>query len=177
VLEGGTNVTSEDRFFAMFKPEAGRLYRTAWAILGNEADASDALQETTIRAFRAFDQLKGGAAAFPSWVRRILVNTCTQILRKRTRVIPVERPEDLTEEQMTPDLDVPLGSEVWEAVRDLDERYRAVVVLRFLNDMQLEDIATALDIPLGTVKSRLHTALKLLRSRLQVDDGKRWGAV
>jgi RNA polymerase sigma-70 factor (ECF subfamily) len=170
-------VTSEEQFFALYRPEAGRLYRTAWAILGNEADASDALQEATIRAYRAFDQLKGGAAAFPAWIRRILVNTCTQILRKRTRVIPVERPEDLTEEKVAPDPGLALGSEVWEAVQSLDERYRAVVVLRFLNDMQLEDIAAALDIPLGTVKSRLHTALKQLRARLQVEDGERRGAV
>jgi len=170
-------VTLEEHFFALFKPEQGRLYRTAWAILGNEADAGDAVQEATIRAYRAFDQLKGGAVAFPAWIRRILVNTCTQILRKRMRVVPVERPEDLADEQVVPELDIPLGSEVWEAVRGLDERYRAVVVLRFLNDMQLEDIATALDIPLGTVKSRLHTALKTLRGRLQADDGERRGAV
>ena len=169
-------MTAEERFFALYRPEAGRLYRTAWAILGNEGDASDALQEATIRAYRAIDQLKGGQAAFPAWMRRILVNTCTQILRKRMRVIPVERPEDLSEEQVTPDVDVPLGSEVWEAVKELDERYRAVVVLRFLNDMQLEDIATALDIPLGTVKSRLHTALKLLKNRLQYADSERRGA-
>lgn len=169
--------TLEERFFALYKPEAGRLYRTAWAILGNEADAGDALQDATIRAYRAFEQLKGGAAAFPAWMRRILVNSCTQILRKRMRVIPVERPEDLSEEKATPEADMPLGSEVWEAVKELDERYRAVVVLRFLNDMQLEDIATALDIPLGTVKSRLHTALKLLRNRLREGDGERRGAV
>ncbi|MDF2626340.1 MAG: polymerase ECF-type sigma factor [Symbiobacteriaceae bacterium] len=170
-------MTSEDRFFALFKPEAGRLYRTAWAILGNEADAGDAVQETTIRAYRAFDQLKGGAVAFPAWIRRILVNTCTQIIRKRTRVIPVERPEDLSEERMTPDMQLSLDGDVWDAVRELDERYRAVVVLRFLNDMQLEDIATALDIPLGTVKSRLHTALKVLRTKLQAENGERRGAV
>ncbi len=171
------NVTAEERFFALYRPEAGRLYRTAWAILGNEADAGDALQEATIRAYRAFHQLKGGAAAFPAWMRRILVNTCTQILRKRTRVIPVEKPEDLQPEQVAPDVDMPLGSEVWEAVRQLDERYRAVVVLRFLNDMQLEDIARTLDIPLGTVKSRLHTALKQLRTQLQGSSEQRRGAV
>lgn len=169
-------MTSEDRFFALFKPEAGRLYRTAWAILGNEADAGDAVQETTIRAYRAFDQLKGGAVAFPAWIRRILVNTCTQIIRKRTRVIPVERPEDLSDERAA-EMELSLDGDVWDAVRGLDERYRAVVVLRFLNDMQLEDIATALDIPLGTVKSRLHTALKLLRTKLQADNGERRGAV
>jgi RNA polymerase sigma-70 factor (ECF subfamily) len=170
-------VTTEESFFALFKPEQGRLYRTAWAILGNEADAGDALQEATIRAYRAFHQLKGGPEAFPSWMRRILVNTCTQILRKRMRIIPVERPEDLGEEQLAAEADVPFGSEVWEAVQTLDERYRAVVVLRFLNDMQLEDIATALSIPLGTVKSRLHTSLKLLKNRLQTEYAERKGAV
>ncbi|MGE5674581.1 MAG: RNA polymerase sigma factor [Mycobacterium leprae] len=170
-------VTSEERFFAWYRPEAGRLFRTAWAILGNEADAGDALQEATIRAYRAFDQLKGGQVAFPAWMRRILVNTCTQILRKRMRVIPVERPEEMSEEQPAPEADIPVGSEAWDAVRRLDERYRAVVVLRFLNDMSLEEIATALEIPLGTVKSRLHTALKQLRTELEVGEGERRGAV
>lgn len=170
-------MTAEERFFSLYKPEAGRLYRTAWAILGSEADAADALQEATIRGYRAFDQLKGGPAAFPAWMRRILVNTCTQILRKRMRVIPVERPEDLAEEQTAPGLELPMDGDVWDAVRTLDERYRSVVVLRFLNDMQLDDIAAALDIPLGTVKSRLHTALKLLRTRLENSQGERRGAV
>lgn len=167
---------SEERFFALYNPEQGRLYRTAWAILGNEADAGDALQEATIRAYKALDQLKGGPAAFPQWMRRILVNTCTGILRKRMRIIPVERPEDLAEEQFVSEPDIPLGSEVWDAVSTLDERYRAVVVLRFLNDMQLDEIATALDIPLGTVKSRLHTALKMLRLKLASGEAERRGA-
>lgn len=170
-------MTLEERFFTLYQPEQGRLFRTAWAILGNEADAGDALQEATIRAYKAFDQLKGGAAAFPFWIRRILVNTCTQILRKRSKVIPVERPEDLTEEQIAPDVEFAHGSDVWDAVQSLDERYRAVVVLRFLNDMQLEDIAIALDIPLGTVKSRLHTAMSLLRTKLNVKAEERRGAV
>lgn len=171
-------MSMEEQFFALYRPEAGRLYRTAWAILGNEADAGDALQEATIRAYRAFDQLKGGQAAFPAWMRRILVNTCTQILRKRMRVIPVERPEDLAGgEAVAPDVEMQMGSDVWDAVKELDERFRAVVVLRFMQDMQLEDIATALDIPLGTVKSRLHTALKQLRGRLSVVHSERRGAV
>jgi len=166
----------EERFFALYRPEQHQLYRTAWAILGNEADAADALQEATIRAYRAFGQLKGGAAAFPAWMRRILVNTCTQILRKRMRVIPVERPEDFAEHPAV-EMELPMDGDVWDAVSSLDERYRAVVVLRFLNDMQLEDIATALGIPLGTVKSRLHTALKLLRTRLSTGSQERRGAV
>lgn len=169
-------MTAEKEFFALLQPEQGKLYRTAWAILGNEADARDALQEAVIRAYRAFRQLRGGPAAFPAWIRRILVNQATQILRRRSKVIPVERPEELGSEQAV-HLTVE-SSGVWEAVRRLDERYRAVVVLRFLNDMALEDIAQALDIPVGTVKSRLHTAMKQLRAFLQEDaDDERRGAL
>ncbi len=165
--------SAEDQFFDLLRPEQGKLYRTAWAILGNEADARDALQEAVIRAYRAFAQLKGGAIAFPAWMRRIVVNQCTQILRKRSRVIPVERPEELMPEAAGGISD---QSDVWDVVRGLPEHYRAVVVLRFLNDMQLDDIAAALNIPVGTVKSRLHTALKQLRATL-AETGERRGAL
>lgn len=165
---------TEERFFELLRPEQGKLYRTAWAILGNEADARDALQEAVIRAYRAFSQLKGGAAAFPSWMRRIVINQCTQILRKRSKVIPVERPEDYGSEATT---EIPDHGEVWEAVRRLPDHYRSVVVLRFLADMSLEDIAHTLDIPLGTVKSRLHTALKQLRNMLCESGDERRGAL
>lgn len=167
-------MSMEERFFALYRPEQGRLYRTAWAILGNEADAADALQEATIRAYRAFGQLKGGDAAFPAWMRRILVNTCTQILRKRVRVIPVERPEDLGPHGAI-ETELPYDGDVWDAVRSLDERYRVVVVLRFLNDMQLDEIARVLDIPLGTVKSRLHAAMKQLRNYLNAVEARKEG--
>lgn len=169
-------MTQEERFFALYRPEQGKLYRVAWAILGNEADAADALQEATIRAYRALDQLKGGPVAFPSWIRRILINTCTQIVRKRSKVIPVERPEDVGPESVISDIELPRDGDVWDAVRALDDRYRIVVVLRFLNDMQLDEIAKALDIPLGTVKSRLHAALKQLRQTLKQMEERR-GAV
>lgn len=166
-------LSAEDEFFNLLRPEQGKLYRTAWAILGNEADARDALQEAVIRAYRAFGQLKGGAAAFPSWIRRILVNQCSLILRKRSRVIPVERPEELVPEATDT---IPEGSDVWEAVSRLPDHYRSVVVLRFLQDLPLEEIAAALNIPLGTVKSRLHAALKQLRAAL-TEAGERRGAV
>lgn len=157
----------EEEFFALLRPEQGKLFRTAWAILGNEADARDAMQEATIRAFRAFGQLRGGAGAFGQWLRRIVVNQCTQILRTRNRVIPVEHPLELGQEPAVA-FELPgEGNEVWDAVRSLDERYRVVVVLRFLADLQLDDIGLALGIPLGTVKSRLHAALKMLRARLE----------
>lgn len=160
----GRSQTLEDEFFRLLEPEQGKLYRLALAILGNDADARDALQDAVIRAFRAYPQLRGGQAAFPSWMRRIVVNSATHILRRRLRVIPVERPEALHPDPGGPPPE--LQGDVWDAVRRLDDRYRAVVVLRFLEDMSLEEIGRALDIPVGTVKSRLHVALRRLREML-----------
>jgi RNA polymerase sigma-70 factor (ECF subfamily) len=160
-------VADDQRFFALYNQEQGRLWRMSLALMGNEADAADALQEATIRAYRAFHQLKGGEAAFGAWIRRILANTCNQLLKKRGRMIPVE--EVVADpDAVAPDVAQTVGNETWDAVNSLDEHYRQVVVLRFVNDLSLQDIAEALHIPLGTVKSRLHHALKLLRGRLSI---------
>ncbi|BDG61168.1 hypothetical protein caldi_22580 [Caldinitratiruptor microaerophilus] len=154
----------ENEFFTLLAPEQGKLYRLALALLGNEADARDALQESVVHAFFAYRRLRGGKATFVPWMRRIVVNSSLQILRRRWRLVPVGRPEKLRPEpgRSLPD---PPG-EVWDAVRRLDEHYRVVVVLRFLNDMSLDAIGRTLGIPLGTVKSRLHVALRRLRRML-----------
>lgn len=160
-------MADDQRFFTLYKQEERRLWRMSMAIMGIEADAADALQEATIRGFRAFHQLKGGEVAFGAWMRRILANTCNQMLKKRSRQIPVEEVQP-DPDAVVPDVSNNVGNETWEAVSDLEEHYRQVVVLRFVNDLSLQDIAVALDIPLGTVKSRLHHALKLLRGRLSL---------
>lgn len=181
VPRGGTPLTMgrqeavEEEFFRLLEPEQGKLYRLALAILGSDADARDALQEAVIRAFRAYPQLRGGETAFAAWMRRIVVNSATQILRRRMRVIPVERPESLHPDPAGPPPEPP--GDVWDAVRRLDDRYRSVVVLRFLGDLSLEEIARVLDIPLGTVKSRLHVALRRLRSMLGDTGHERRGAM
>jgi RNA polymerase sigma-70 factor (ECF subfamily) len=89
------------------------------------------------------------------------------LLKKRGRQIPVEEVQP-DPDAVVPDVSNNVGNETWEAVNELEEHYRQVVVLRFVNDLSLQDIAEALDIPLGTVKSRLHHALKLLRGRLSI---------
>jgi RNA polymerase sigma-70 factor (ECF subfamily) len=161
-------VADDQRFFTLYRQEEGRLWRMSLAIMGNEADAADALQEATIRGYRAFHQLQGGDAAFGAWMRRILANTCNQLLRKRSRQIPVEEVQ-ADPDAVVPDVASNMGNETWDAVNTLEEHYRQVVVLRFVNDLSLQDIAAALSIPLGTVKSRLHHALKLLRGRLAIN--------
>jgi len=111
-------------------------------------------------------------ARFDAWFDRILINRCRDRLRvrqrQRVRAIALEG-----QAQWRHTMDVGAAdSELDGAVDDLDPDHRIVVLLRFWQDLRLEDIAERLDIPLGTVKSRLHYALRAIRSRLEATDGR-----
>lgn len=72
-------------YFDLFRAHQGYLERLALALLGNRADAEDAVQEAAYAGYRGFGQLRGGAAAFRPWLRQILVRQCCRILRRRQR--------------------------------------------------------------------------------------------
>ncbi len=163
-------------FAALFHQYQGLVYKTAYLLLGDAQAAEDALQEVFVKVHRSlatFDPQKG---AFTTWLRRITVNHC---LNARRRSIPrlfsladpavdpaalVEdrpafRPEELaiSQEQATA---------VWQAVRRLSPKLRAAVILRYYEDLPYPEIAQVLDIPVGTVKWRLHEAMRILRTEL-----------
>jgi len=144
-----------------------RHYDRIWAVCrrlaGNDADAADATQEALITIARRLDRFDG-RAAFSTWAYRVATNACLDELRRRGRRPQVGLPEIETE--ATPD---PTGARstraVGEAVTDrmviddalaqLPEEFRAPVVLRDLIGMDYAEIAAVLDIPPGTVRSRI----------------------
>lgn len=128
---------TDREFEHLVRSQAGRLFRIAWGILGQESDTWDALQEATLTAYKSRQQLQGGADAFPAWFRRVLINRCLNMLRARRKVQQVDR------------------LVVWEALSSLESDQRQVVMLRYLADLSTEQVAEALQIPAGTVKSRL----------------------
>lgn len=161
----------DERFLTLLRHEQGKLLRIARALTGQEADAWDMVQEATLAAYDRFDDLRGGEAAFGPWIRRILVNRTRNMLKSRSRMVPLEAPGEQ-------ELDPGPGPEqqfhnqaLWDEVMRLEEHHRQVLVLRFLVDLPVEEIADVLDLPGGTVKSRLHRALGALRRRLS-HDGK-----
>lgn len=158
----------QDTFLNLLREHEGRLYRIALAITGQEADAWDALQDTVEAAIRHRGQLVGGPAAFPAWIRRILVNRSLNLLRARGRVVPVDPAMQAEPADPLPPPEQSLAArQIWTVVQELDPGQRQVVALRFLADLPLEEVAEQLRLPLGTVKSRLHRALARLRSLLQ----------
>lgn len=159
----------ENNFIKLLQKEEGKLFRIAWAILGQESDAWDALQETVEHAWHHRKELRGGDSSFPAWIRRIVVNRSLNVLRKQKRIVTVDP-------MKVPDIQPAFQESnfeaqyVWEVVKSLDTGHRQVVVLRYLGDLSLKDIALELDIPLGTVKSRLNRALTRLREKLKEDE-------
>jgi len=150
-------------FHDLVDRHADRLFRLAVSLLGNSTDAEDVVQETLIGAFRG---LKGFEArsSFKTWITRILVLQAAQFRRRK-------RPMQSIPESQPTAKDQPAGSEakldVQAALLNLPPEHRQVIVLRELEQMTYEEIAQVLDIPQGTVESRLHRARTALREKLK----------
>lgn len=148
-------------FFATLSAHQGYLERIAWAMLGNRADAEDAMQEAALAGYQAFHQLQGGQYAFGAWMRTILIHKCRRILDARQKTFPVDDLASYLPDTVPgPD---PEATALWEMVARLSDHLRPVIVLRYMLDMSQQEVADSLGLPVGTVKSRLGKALALLR--------------
>ena len=133
------------------------LYHVACGILRSEADREDAVQECILKAWEKRDSLKSDAA-FRSWVTRILINECYDICRRSGKIIVMdELPEAVAPEMDNPDLR--------DAINKLEDIYRLPILLFYVEGFSIREISRMLQIPEGTVKSRLHAGrgkLKIL---------------
>ncbi len=155
-----------DAFAELARGAVTRLDGAARLILRDPELARDAVQEALIRAWRDLPGLRD-PDRFDAWLHRLTVNACLdQVRRRRRRPIEVElSPIDMP----TPsDLAGALADRelVDSAMRRLDERDRAVIVLHYFLGMPLSDVAASLQIPIGTVKTRLHRALGVMRAEV-----------
>ena len=133
------------------------LYHVACGILRSEADREDAVQECILKAWEKRDSLKSDAA-FRSWVTRILINECYDICRRSGKIIVMdELPEAVAPEMENPELR--------DAINKLEDIYRLPILLFYVEGFSIREISRMLQIPEGTVKSRLHAGrgkLKIL---------------
>ncbi len=132
------------------------MYRLSFAMLKNEADAQDAVSETIVRAFERRNQLKDKEKLKP-WLMKILVNVSKTLLKNRQRLVLL----DDTAQMDSPITDSP--DELWELVMQLEEEFRAVVVLYYYQCFSTKEISWMMKVPEGTVKSRLARAREKLK--------------
>jgi RNA polymerase sigma-70 factor (sigma-E family) len=143
------------------------LYRYAYLLTGNHADAEDIAQQTWLKAYRSWSRVRGSDSP-TAYLRKMLTNTYLSQRRPKSR-----RLELLTDEPPEPAPTAVAGPEermvLWPHVRSLPPRQRAVIVLRYYEDLGEEQIADALGCSRGTVKSTAHHALRALRAAIGQD--------
>ena len=147
----------------------GVSYRLARAILLDDGEAEDAVQEASLAAWRRRDSLRD-AERFDVWFERILVNQCRDQLRRRKRTVQLA-PPPIGFDPAAAAPDTGTDPALDRALDALDADHRIVVVMRYWQDRTVEDIAERVGIPAGTVKSRLHNALRTLRVSLEAHHG------
>ncbi|MEU8392929.1 SigE family RNA polymerase sigma factor [Micromonospora sp. NPDC048842] len=157
----------EEQFREFVAARSAALLRTAYLLTGDWATAEDLLQTALTKTYLAWKRL-GGIEAVEPYARRVMVNTSTSWWRRRwhgerpTEVLPERAGVDEIEQQLDRDL-------LWRHLRELPNRQRAVLVLRYYEDMSEAQTAAMLDISPGTVKSQSSRALATLRRRLGAD--------
>ena len=161
-------------------PQADALYNFAVKMTRNRRDAEDLVQDAFMRAFRFFHRFEPGTN-IRAWLFRILKNTYINKYRKVQRTpdqvdwAQVEEfydtvtPDDLLKRHKNPEellLESGIDGRIDQAIADLPEEYRAVVLLNFVEEMSYREIAEVMEIPMGTVMSRLHRGRKFLQKHL-----------
>jgi len=171
---------SLDAFNALILHYQDSVFNTALRIMGDEDQAADASQEAFISAFKSIKSFRGGS--FKAWLMRTVTNACYDELRKRKRrpTTPLEPDTDdgeemdsprwLADPNMTPDQQAE-ADEVEHAIQhcldNLPLEFKTVVVMADIQGMDYSEVAAAVRVPLGTIKSRLARARLRLRECLQ----------
>ena len=152
---------SADAFEVLVQRHGTRVYNLCFRILGDPEEAADASQDTFLAALRKLHTFRGDSA-FTTWLHRVTINTCYDSLRQKRRrpLLQIVRDED--DERTETSLPAPdhadqvvFSVDVARALLDVPEEFRVVLVLADVQDLPYDEIARVLEIPVGTVKSRV----------------------
>jgi RNA polymerase sigma-70 factor (ECF subfamily) len=161
-----------DAFETIVRERMEAVYRLTNAILGDEADARDAAQETFVLAWRELSRLRE-SDKFEAWLQRVAVNAARMTLRargrRRVREIPSSQVVALASRVAADGGAEADAARLDDALRLVPIDQRAILVLHHLDGRPLAEIATILDIPIGTAKSRLFAARRSLEAALRAD--------
>jgi RNA polymerase sigma-70 factor, ECF subfamily len=167
----------EEAFTVLVERHRARIYNVCLRIVGDPEDASDATQDAFLTAFRKLGQFRGDAA-FTTWMHRVAINACYDVLRKRKRQpmlrLATRDDVDSAQEEGPPVADpadsVASAIDAAEALRRIPVDFRVVLVLADVNDLPYEEVARVLGLPVGTVKSRVHRGRVALARVMGSDD-------
>ena len=154
----------------IFEKHGERLYKNAFFLLGNQHDAEDLCQDVFLEVFKSMDSFKGRSSIY-TWIYKIMLNCYNMKLRDKYKTMQVIEKNWHDPNPHAGSIDAQLQrKESKEAVRNAINKllhpYKSVIVLRYLEEMPYEEMASVLDCPVGTVRSRLFTAKEKLKKML-----------
>ncbi len=145
-----------------------RLYNLAYRLTGEREEAQDLTQEALVRAYTGLKTFRRGER-FSPWVYKITVNLCISHLRRRKPRVQLDDDAPIVDGSLSPEQALEkkeIRDTVQRAILTLPEQYRAVILLRHQQDLPYADIANALGLPIGTVKTHLFRAREMLHKLL-----------
>jgi RNA polymerase sigma-70 factor (ECF subfamily) len=162
----------QSAFELIFDQYKNLVYRTAYLILEDANEADDALQETFLKAYRYLGTYQPSKAAFTTWLYLITVNHCLRQRRKLSRFFKPLETFDEGYLQAHTSLEDKLSDEqaLQQSIKRLSNKLRVVIILRYFLDLSYLEITQVLDVPLGTVKSRLNMALDKVWNELKTEN-------
>ncbi len=180
LVEASRRDGDQRAFGELIKRYERPLYNFILRMISSPAEAEELFQETFLRIFKNLDSFRGGAS-FSPWAYRIAHNLCIDALRRPDKRIFVELEKDdddevsildrrENEQSLNPENELyrrQIGHSIQEAVNALPPKLRSVFVMYQYEHFSYDEIAKVLEIPLGTVKSRMHAALKQLSNKLR----------
>lgn len=159
---------NDKAFLKLYQQYEDDIYRMAFVYVKNKEDALDIVQEVAYQSFKKINTLKK-AEYFKTWLMKISINCAINLVKRDQKVVQL-KPE--YEAFIGSDAeDIPLNLTLKDLIDGLKEDEKSVVMLRFYHNHTFKEIGEVLDIPLGTAKSVLYSALKKLRTEMLKEDG------
>ncbi|SDK68137.1 RNA polymerase sigma factor [Natronincola ferrireducens] len=153
-----------NNFFLWMEMRKNKYYKIAWSYLYNHHDIEDVFQITIMKVYENIHQLRE-EKYFETWVTSIFLNECKSLLRKRQREVFVDTVDEANSGGNTyiecPGIDANI--ELKEKLDQLEDIYRQPIILKYISGYSQEEISKILEIPIGTVKSRIYRGLKMLK--------------
>ena len=149
----------EEAFSTLIYEKKETLYVTAYSYVKNKEDALDIVQETVYKAYKNIKKLKE-AKFFNTWLTRILINVAIDYVKKNNKVIYLadDAERNLKVEENREEI-----IDIQRAIGNLSENLKTIIILKYYQNFTCEEISQTIQMPIGTVKTNLHKALKALR--------------
>ena len=144
-----------------------RLYKEAYLRCKHEEDAKEIVQETIYKAYRNIKNLKE-AKYFKTWLSKILINVSNDYMRKNG-MIDLEHDENDYVKKIHNDDQVEIKIDLYNAIDELEDKYKDVIILRYIEDLKVEEISKILERPVNTIKTHIRKAIRDMKNLLKED--------